>query len=67
MKTVRKLKSMNYAGVRKNLEFHHVKDKKVSLHGTVDDMVKRLRKLLKTRCVDYIVSIMNLTGASQGD
>lgn len=45
-----KLKHIPYAAARKNLEFHHLKDSTITLKGTVDDMVQRLKKFLKQRC-----------------
>ena len=50
--TLKKLRDMSYAGVRKNLEFHHAKDSSISLKGTLDELAKRLKRLIKTRCVD---------------
>jgi hypothetical protein len=49
LETLKKLKGMSYTAVRKNLEYHHLKDPKISLKGTVDELAKRLKKHIRRR------------------
>ena len=47
--TLKRLKGISYTAVRKNLEYHHLKDPKISLKGTVDELAKRLKKHIRRR------------------